>query len=428
MVMSKVKNMELAKEGKQELEWARRNMPVLENIRKQFEKEKPLVDLKIGTALHLEKKTGLLLETLKAGGAEVFAASCNPLTTDDKVAAALADEINVYAWAGQNDEEYYWCLNQVLDGKPDIVIDDGCDLIFAIHTKRKELLDTIIGGCEETTTGIIRLNAMENDGELKFPVFAVNNAYSKYLFDNLYGTAASTTAAIMNITNKLISGKTVVVVGYGWCGRGIADKMKGMGANVIVVEIAGTLGPHESGYHRALSALYSGFRVMSMKDAAPLGDIFITATGDKHVIDKQHIEKMKGGAILCNAGHFDNEINIPALEKMAKEKSEMKSNIDEYELEDGRKLYLLSEGRLVNLARPGGQGHPIEIMDGSFGVQALCVRELAVNGKKLDAKVQDVPKEVDDRVAELALLSHGVELEPPTEEQKKYSVSWKEGT
>jgi len=429
--MSKVKDQKLAADGAAELEWARDNMPVLAQVRKEFEKEKPLAGLTIGVALHLEKKTGILLETLAAGGAKIFASSCNPLTTDDKVAAALAKQkdMNVFAWAGQTGDEYYSCLTSVLDGNPDIVIDDGCDLIFAIHMKRKELLSRIIGGCEETTTGVTRLKAMEKDGALKFPVFAVNNAYSKFLFDNRYGTGQSTVDAITHITNKLIAGKTCVVVGYGWCGKGIARRLSGLGANVIVVETGGTLGPHESGFHRGLEALYDGFRVMSIEEAAPLGDIFVTATGNKDILTSAHFSKMKSGAILSNSGHFNVEIDEPALRKMSKKVSKVKDNIDKYELASGKNIFLLSEGRLVNLARPGGQGHPIEIMDGSFAIQALCVRELAVAGKgKLPVKVYDVPKKTDDRVAELALISQGVKLTKPSAAQIKYAESWEEGT
>lgn len=427
--MSKVKDLSLAKKGAQELEWARRNMPVLAAIRKRFEKEKPFAGLTIATALHLEKKTGILLETLAAGGAKVFASSCNPLTTDDSVAAAIAagGKIEAFAWAGQTNEEYYFCLNSVLDAKPDIVIDDGCDLINMLHTSRKAQLPKIKGACEETTTGITRLVAMQKAGKLLFPVYAVNNAHSKFLLDNQFGTAQSTVTAIMQATNKLVAGKTVVIAGYGWCGRGIASRMKAMGANVIVVEIDGTLGPHESGLQRGLSALYDGYRVMDMDAAAEQGDIFVTATGNKNVLDIQHFAKMKDGAILSNAGHFNIEINEPALRKMSRKTEELKDNVMGYTLPSGKTLYLLSEGRLVNLARPSGQGHPIEIMDGSFAVQALCC-ELLAKGKKMPAGVHDVPKEADDSVARLLLNSQGITLQKPTAEQKKYAESFDEGT
>ncbi len=428
--MGKVKDISLAAEGQKELEWARLNMPVLAKIRSDFEKTKPLNGLKVGVALHLEKKTGILLETLAAAGASVCAASCNPLTTDDRVAAALAKEgkIDVFAWAGQTNEEYYWCLNSVLDSKPNIVIDDGCDLINLLHTKRKDLLPNIIGGCEETTTGIVRLWAMHREGALKFPVFAVNNAHSKFLLDNQFGTAQSTVDAISRCTNKLIAGKTIVIAGYGWCGRGIASRMKGLGANVIVVEIDGTLGPHESGLQRGLQALYDGYRVMGMGTAAKEGDIFVTATGNRDILTQQHFSNMKDGAILCNSGHFNIEINEPELRKMSKSARELKDNLVQYTQKDGRRLYLLSEGRLVNLSRPSGQGHPIEIMDGSFALQALCVSELAGQKGKLKPGVHNVPKELDDSVARMLLDSQGVNLQKPTPGQMKYAEEWKEGT
>ena len=425
--MSKIKDSSLASKGGLELEWARRNMPALAKIRARFEKEKPFAGMTISVALHLEKKTGILLETLAAGGAKVFASSCNPLTTDDTVAAAMAKKINVFAWSGQTQEEYYSCLNSVLDGKPDIVIDDGCDLISLLHGKRKAELPKIKGACEETTTGINRLRAMQKAGKLLFPVFSVNDAYAKFLLDNQVGTAQSTLDAIARATNNLIAGKMVVVAGYGWCGRGIASRMKGMGANIIVVEVAGTLGPHESGMHRGLSALYEGYRVMSMQQAAKEGDIFITATGNKNVIDSQHFALMKSGAILCNTGHFNVEINEPALRKMSKKVEEMKDNVVGYSLKDGRTLYLLSEGRLVNLARPSGQGHPIEIMDGSFAIQALCCERIA-KGAKMKPGVHNVPVEIDDAVASLLLESRGIKLEKPTKEQLEYAESFEEGT
>ena len=429
--MSKVKDISLATQGDAELEWARQNMPILAQIRKEFEKDKPLRGLRIGVALHLEKKTGVLLETLAAGGAEVAACSCNPLTTDDKVAAALAGKMKVFAWAGQTNKEYYACMESVLDSKPQIVIDDGCDLIFALHTKRRELLKEIKGGCEETTTGIHRLKAMHNEGKLTFPVFAVNDAYSKYLFDNRFGTAQSTVDAVARATNKLIAGKTVVVVGFGWCGRGIADRMKGLGANIIVVETATDyVGKGAMGYHKALEALYSGYRVMNMEQAAPEGDMFITATGNKNVIAKEHFEKMKDSVILANAGHFNVEIDEPALRKMSKSVHEIKENLVQYALPNGNRINLLSEGRLVNLARPSGQGHPIEIMDGSFGIQALCVRYLAEHAAKkgLAPGVHEVPREIDIRVTAICVESQGVHLKEMTKEQLEYIQSWGEGT
>jgi len=431
--MSKIKDASLSKKGALELAWARANMPVLSQIRARFEKEKPFAGLAISVALHMEKKTCVLLETLAAGGARVFASSCNPLTTNDSAAAALAasGKVEVFAWANQTSEEYYFCLNSVLDGKPDIVIDDGCDLINLLHTSRKGEMKRIIGACEETTTGINRLLAMQKAGKLIFPVFAVNNAHSKFLLDNQFGTAQSTVDAICRATNCIIAGKTVVVAGYGWCGRGVASRMKGMGANVIVVEVDGTLGPHESGLQRGLSALYDGFRVMPMPEAAKQGDIFITATGNKNVIGKEHFPLLKNGAILSNTGHFNVEIDEPALRAMSKRVFEVKENVMGYEQKDGKIIYLLSEGRLVNLAQPSGQGHPIEIMDGSFAIQALCCELIAKGAKakgKMKAGVHDVPKETDDHVARLLLASKGIRLEKPTSEQLKYAESFEEGT
>ncbi|MFH0817639.1 MAG: adenosylhomocysteinase, partial [Candidatus Micrarchaeota archaeon] len=417
--MGKVKDSKLAGLGEKELLWARERMPMLGSIRKRFEKEKPLNGITLGTCLHLEKKTGVLLETLKAGGAKVYSSSCNPLTTDDSVAAALAKEgIEVFAWAGQTNDEYYTNINAVLDGKPDAVIDDGCDQIFALHKNRRELLPNIKGGCEETTTGVSRLKAMEKEGKLEFPVIAVNNAYSKYLFDNRFGTGQSTIDGIMRATNVLIAGKNAVVVGFGWCGRGIADRLRGLGANVTVVEITDRIRKGEpSGMHKALEALYSGYRVMDMKAASKFGDIFISATGCKNAIGEEHLKLMKSGAILANAGHFDNEIDKEYLGRNGAKKN-IKTNLDEFTLKDGRKLYLLSEGRLVNLSQPTGQGHPIEIMDGSFAIQALSLEYLLKNDLKKG--VHDVPLGIDDYVAGLALESNGVKLSALTKEQMAY--------
>ncbi|VVB57936.1 Adenosylhomocysteinase [Candidatus Anstonella stagnisolia] len=425
--MSKVKDISFSKDGEQELYWARVHMPILAQIKKDFEKEKPLKGLVIGVALHLEKKTGILLETLAAGGAQIWAASCNPLSTDDRVAAALSSKMNVFAWAGQSKEEYYWCLEQVISQKPQILIDDGCDLTLLAHQKGYEKL--VLGACEETTTGVNRLHAMHRDGKLKFPVFAVNDAYSKHLFDNRYGTGQSTLDAIMNMLNLIVAGKTVVVAGYGWCGKGIAKRMSAMGARVVSVEIDGDLGEDKSsgsGVHKALEALYDGFAVMKMEEAAKIGDIFVTATGNRDILTEKEFRLMKDGAIVSNSGHFDNEIDVAYLEKNAKSKKEVKPNVMEYEI-FGKKIYLLSQGRLVNLARPTGQGHPVEIMDGSFGIQALCVRELAKNTPK-KAGVQAVPKEIDDAVARMALKANGVVLGKPTKEQIEYAKGYGEGT
>jgi len=425
--MSRIKDEKLAGEGERELNWARENMPLLSLIGERFEREKPFRGMRVGVCLHLEKKTAVLIETLMKGGAEVAAASCNPLTTDDRVAAALVKKgVDVYAWAGESREDYYRNINSVLDHQPELLIDDGCDQIFMVHKKRRELIGKIRGGCEETTTGVMRLRAMEREGRLEFPVIAVNNAYSKFLFDNRFGTAQSTVDGIMRATNKLIAGKTVVVVGFGWCGRGICERMRGLGANVIVVETIGRFGEGPAGQHKALEALYSGFRVMSMEEAAKEGDLFITATGNIRVITKKHFEKMKDGAVLANAGHFNNEIDVDSLRKLARKKERVKENLERFTMKDGRRLYLLSEGRLVNLARPSGQGHPIEIMDGSFAIQALCLEYVSKN--KLPIKLLSVPTEIDDRVAELALQLKGIKLSKLTEEQRRYASSWEEGT
>ncbi|MFH0927636.1 MAG: adenosylhomocysteinase [Candidatus Micrarchaeota archaeon] len=430
--MSKVKDPFLSKSGQIELAWAEKNMPVLKIIRARFEKEKPLKGLTVGIALHLEKKTGVLLKTLVAAGAKVYGSSCNPNTTDDSVAAALADydpkNLQVFAWAGQTTKEYYWCIDQVLDANPDIVIDDGNDLTMRIHEKRPQALQKMIGGCEETTTGIVRLHAMQKEGKLKLPIMDVNDAHSKYLLDNQFGTAQSVADALIRGLNILLAGKTVVVYGYGWCGKGIASRMRGLGANVVVVEVEGTLGPHEPGQNRALCALYDGYKVLNHKEAAKIGDIFITATGNKHVLRKEHFELMKDGAIMCNSGHFDIEINLKDLKSMSSEVKTIKDNVEEYSLKSAKKLIVLSEGRLVNLSRPMGQGHPIEIMDGSFAVQALSVEYLAKNKGKLPPGVIKVPADLDGEVARLLLKTQGITLEKPTKEQLDYANEWKEGT
>ncbi|MBM3229762.1 adenosylhomocysteinase [Candidatus Parvarchaeota archaeon] len=435
--MGKIKDPKLSGVGEEELYWARAHMPILEKIKADFERERPFEGLTIGVALHLEKKTGILLEVLAAGGASVHACSCNPLSTDDRVAAALEanykggskerGNVEVFAWAGQTKEEYYWCLEQVMAQKPRVLIDDGCDLTLLAH--KKGLQKYVLGACEETTTGVARLHAMHREKKLLFPVFAVNDAYSKHLFDNRYGTGQSTLDAIMNMTNILLAGKTVVVAGYGWCGKGIAKRAAAMGARVVVVEIDGDLGEDKSsgsGCHKALEALYDGFSVMQMQQAARIGDLFVTVTGNCDIIGQREFELMKSGAIVCNAGHFDNEIDVKWLEKNAKAKKQVKPNIDQYEVL-GKKILLLSQGRLVNLARPTGQGHPIEIMDGSFGIQALCAREVALNAPG-GPGVYHVPKPIDELVATLALKANGVELEKPTQKQLKYANSWEDGT
>ncbi|ACX73336.1 adenosylhomocysteinase [Methanocaldococcus vulcanius M7] len=415
--MYAVKDINLWKDGEKKIQWAKQHMPVLGLIRERFKEEKPFKGITIGMALHLEAKTAVLAETLMEGGAKIAITGCNPLSTQDDVAAACAKKgMHVYAWRGETVEEYYENLNKVLDHKPDIVIDDGCDLIFLLHTKRTELLDNIMGGCEETTTGIIRLKAMEREGALKFPVMDVNDAYTKHLFDNRYGTGQSALDGILRSTNLLIAGKTVVVAGYGWCGRGVAMRAKGLGAEVVITEVNPI---------RALEARMDGFRVMKMEKAAEIGDIFITTTGCKDVIRKEHILKMKDGAILSNAGHFDNEINKKELSEMAKSVKEVRKCITEYDLGD-KKIYLLGEGRLVNLAC--ADGHPCEVMDMSFANQALSAEYILKNHEKLEPRVYRIPYEQDLMIASLKLNAMGIEIDELTEEQKRYLEDWKEGT
>jgi adenosylhomocysteinase len=414
----KVKDISLAGQGKLKIEWAENRMPVLMKIREIFENEKPFENLIIGCCLHVTKETAVLVKSLKTGGAKVALCGSNPLSTQDDVAAALAEEgINVFAWKGQTNEDYYWCVNKVLDFKPNITLDDGADLINTIHTKRTELIDNIIGSNEETTTGVIRLRAMEKDGAVKFPIIAVNDTPTKNMFDNYYGSGQSTIDGILRATNILLSGKNFVVCGYGQCGKGVATRAKGMGSNVIVVEVDPV---------KALQAVMDGFRVMGMMEAAKVGDIFVTVTGDKSVIRKEHMLQMKDDAILANSGHFNVEISIPDLEEISVNKRKIKENVDEYTLREGKKLYLLAEARLVNLCC--AEGHPSDVMQLSFGLQALCADYLVKNHDKLRPKVYDVPKEIDERVATLMLESMNIKIDSLTEEQKKYLSDWKEGT
>ena len=413
----KVKDIGLADEGELLIEWAGAHMHVLRLIRDRFEKETPLKGLRIGACLHATKETAVLVRTLEAGGAEVVLCGSNPLSTQDPVAAALANTgTPVYAWRGQNTEEYYWCVNKVIDHGPVLTMDDGADLVGTIHSKRTEALAAVKGGSEETTTGVIRMRAMEADGELRYPIVAINDTYTKYLFDNRYGTGQSTIDGILRATSVMLAGKTFVVCGYGWCARGIAIRARGMGSNVVVTEIDPL---------RALEAVMDGFRVMPLQEAAPFGDFFVTSTGDINVIDRRHMNAMKSGAILANAGHFNVEINIPALEKMSTSKRRLRPSLDEYHLKDGRKLYLLAEGRLVTLA--AAEGHPSEVMDMSFANQAL-VAEWLWKSEKLEPRVHDVPKEIDSMVARLKLEGMGIEIDVLTEEQEKYLTSWREGT
>jgi len=371
----------------------------------------------IGACLHVTKETGVLIETLVAGGADIALCGSNPLSTQDEVAAALAEKgINVYAWRGETTEEYYWCVNQAIDRTPQITLDDGADLVNMVHVKRKEALKNIKGGTEETTTGVMRLRAMEKTGALRYPIIAVNDAYTKYLFDNRYGTGQSTIDGILRATNILLAGKNFVVCGYGWCGRGLAFRARGMGANVIVTEVNPT---------KALESVMDGFRVTAMDEASKMGDIFVTATGNLNVIRKEHMLKMKNGTILANSGHFNVEINISDMESISSSKRTIRPNLEEYALQNGRRLYLLAEGRLVNLA--AAEGHPSEVMDMSFANQALCVEYLVKKGK-MEPKVYMVPKEIDELVASLKLKAMNVKIDELTEEQKEYITGWEAGT
>ncbi len=415
--MSKVKDLKLAKQGKLKLEWAEDHMPVLMQIKKNFEKTKPFKGLTIGACLHVTKETGILMRTLKAGGAEVYLAGSNPLSTQDDVAAQLVkDGINVFAWRGVSENEYYWCVNKVLDAKPNITMDDGGDLITTLHRSRQNLIKNVFGGTEETTTGVIRFRAMEKDKVLRFPVIAVNDAMTKHLFDNRYGTGQSTIDGILRATSVLIAGKNFVVGGYGWCARGIAMRAHGMGARVIVTEVDPV---------KALEAAMDGFTVMPMDQAAKVGDIFVTATGDKDIITGKHIRKMKNGAILANSGHFNLEINVSDLERLSKSKKRIRENTVEYTLKNGKKIYLLAEGRLVNLA--AAEGHPCEVMDMSFANQAL-VAEYLSKKPKLEPKVYGVPRAIDEKIARMKLKSMGMSIDKLSKGQKKYLSSWKEGT
>lgn len=414
----KVKDEKLKEDGLRSISWAEAHMPVLMAVRRDFEKRKPLKNLRLGACLHVTKETAVLVRTLIAGGAEVALCASNPLSTQDDVAGALASEgVNVYAWRGESTEEYYWCLDKVAKNKPNITLDDGADLVNLMHTKRSELADQVIAGTEETTSGVIRLRAMAESGTLRYPIIAVNDAYSKYLFDNRYGTGQSTIDGILRATALLLAGKNFVVCGYGWCGRGIAARARGMGSNVIVTEVDPL---------RALEAAMDGFRVMPIQEAAKIGDIFVTATGDVGVITRKEMERMKDGAILANSGHFNIEVKVDELESMAKSKRTVRPNVEEYTLKNGKKLYLLAEGRLVNLG--AAEGHPCEVMMMSFANQALSAEYIAKNGRELEKKVHRVPEEIDRKVAQMALESMGITIDTLTEEQEKYLKSWESGT
>ena len=416
--MSKVKDMSLAPEGVRKIEWVQKHMPVLEQIKQDYLETQPFKGITIGSCLHLEPKTINLGLTLMAGGAEVAMTGCNPLSTHDDAVAGAADlGLNVYGWREQDDEEYYQTINMVLDHKPDIIIDDGADMIMVLHNERTELLSHIKGACEETTTGVHRLQAMHADGALKFPVIAVNDAYTKYLFDNRYGTGQSSFDAIMGTTNMVIAGKTVVVCGYGWCGRGLALRAAGLGADVIVTEVDPI---------RALEARMDGYRVMTIREAVKQADLIITVTGNADIICGDDFKYMKDGCMLANSGHFNVEINRQDLEAISTQVKEVRESIEEFTTKDGRKIYLLADGRLVNLSAARGQGHPAEIMDMSFAVQALSAKHILEND--LPVGVTKAPDEIDYTVASMKLKAMGIEIDSLTDKQKAYMANWQEGT
>ena len=414
-----IKDESLAEKGKLRIEWANRQMPVLGLIKERFEKEKPLKGLTIACCLHVTSETANLMRTLKAGGAEAVLCASNPLSTQDDVAASLVKDygISVFSIKGEDNKTYYEHVDSALDFKPQITMDDGGDLVSVIHSKRQEILENIIAGTEETTTGVIRFKSMEADGVLKFPIVAVNDADTKHFFDNRYGTGQSTLDGILRATNVLLAGKNFVVGGYGWCGRGLAMRADGMGANVIITEVDPL---------KALEAVMDGYRVMPMMEAAKIGDIFITVSGDTSLITRQHIEIMKDGAILGNSGHFNVEITIPDLEALSKNKRTIREYVEEYTLNDGRKIFLLGEGRLINLA--AAEGHPASVMDMSFANQALCAEYIKNEGKSLGNKVYSVPEDIDKNVSKIKLESMGVKIDTLTKEQEEYLNSWTIGT
>jgi adenosylhomocysteinase len=414
-----VKDLALAAEGVRRIEWADRQMPVVAAIRERFEREQPLSGLRVSACLHVTTETANLARTLKAGGADVVLCASNPLSTQDDVAAALVEEydIAVFAIKGEDNDTYYRHIESAVDHRPHLTMDDGADVIGVLHSARREQLGDVIAGTEETTTGVIRLKALEREGKLGFPVIAVNEAQTKHMFDNRYGTGQSTIDGIIRATNVLLAGGRFVVAGYGWVGRGVAQRARGMGAHVVVTEVDAV---------RALEAAMDGFEVLPMEKAAEVGDIFCTATGDKNVIGRAHIERMKDGAILANTGHFNVEIEIPALRDLAVETREARHQVDEYTLADGRRVYLIADGRLVNLA--AAEGHPAIVMDMSFANQALSAEWVVANGASLERRVYDVPKEIDDEIARLKLETMGIEIDTLTEEQARYLASWDEGT
>ncbi|MEX2246989.1 MAG: adenosylhomocysteinase [Dehalococcoidia bacterium] len=414
-----VRDMRLAEEGVRRIEWAAREMPVTEQIRARFAKERPLNGVRIAACLHVTTETANLAIALRDGGASVALCASNPLSTQDDVAAALVAEygISTFAIKGEDNETYYRHIDAALDTSPQITMDDGADLVARLHKERTDLLPGVMGGTEETTTGVIRLRALAAEGRLKYPIIAVNEANTKHMFDNRYGTGQSTLDGITRATNVLWAGKTVVIAGYGWCGRGVASRARGMGAQVVVTEVDPL---------RALEAVMDGFRLMPMMEAARIGDIFITLTGDVNVLDRQHMEAMKDGAIVANSGHFNDEINLRALESMAEARRQVRPFVEEFKLGDGRKLFLLGEGRLINLA--AAEGHPASVMDMSFANQALSLEHLVSQGKRLEVAVYGVPKEIDEDVAQLKLASMGIAIDVLTDEQRRYLTSWESGT
>ncbi|MGE5690801.1 MAG: adenosylhomocysteinase [Pseudomonadota bacterium] len=414
-----VKDLALASEGVRRIEWADRQMPVLQSIRERFEREQPLAGYRVSACLHVTTETANLMRTLKAGGADVVLCASNPLSTQDDVAAALVDafDISCFAIKGEDNDTYYQHIEAAVDHKPHLTMDDGADVIGVLHSARREQLGEIIAGTEETTTGVIRLKAMEADGALSFPVIAVNEAKTKHLFDNRYGTGQSTIDGIIRATNVLLAGKRFVVAGYGWVGRGVAMRARGMGSHVIVTEVDPM---------RALEALMDGYEVLSLAEAAKIGDIFCTATGDKHVIAREHVEVMKDGAILANTGHFNVEIDIPAIRSLATATREARQFVEEFTMADGRRIYLLADGRLVNIS--AAEGHPAIVMDMSFANQSLAAEYAVQNAGKLERKVYPVPREIDEEIARLKLETMGVGIDRLTEEQARYLASWDEGT
>jgi adenosylhomocysteinase len=414
-----VKDLNLAAQGQDLIDWAAREMPVLTLIRQRFQKEQPLKGLRLGACLHVTSETANLMLTLKAAGADVVLCASNPLSTNDAVAAALASQhaIKTYAIRGEDNDTYYQHIEAALDHRPQLTMDDGADLVSVLHKSRQGQLPDVIGGTEETTTGVIRLRAMADRGVLRYPIVAVNEADTKHMFDNRYGTGQSTIDGIIRSTNVLLAGKTFVIAGYGWVGRGLASRAKGHGADVVITEVEPV---------KALEAAMDGFRVLKMDEAARSGDIFVTVTGDVNVLDRKHFEVMKDGAILANSGHFNSEINLKALDQLATGVRQVRPSVQEYKLQDGRRLHVLGEGRLINLA--GAEGHPAAVMDMSFANQALCAEYVNANASKLERRVYDVPDDIDREVARLKLKAMGIAIDTLTEEQQRYLTSWEEGT